>query len=196
MTTPATSSRGHWIRCQWPIFGPAYSRDVRISAGDKLLDRTFFVSLILKLADGVLELAGGAVLLLMTPGQIQRAVAALTHGELVEDPNDLVANLLVRYAGQLTVAMTLFGAWYFLVHGVVKVLLVAAVLRDHLWAYPWLIGFLVTFIVFQSYELFAHFTWGLLLLTLFDIFIVYLTVREYRRHKVRGAATEPAGATT
>jgi len=156
---------------------------VRISSGDKLLDRTFFVSLIVKLADGVLELVGGAALLLMTPGQIQRAVAAVTRGELAEDPNDLVANLLVRYAGQLNVSLTVFGAWYLLVHGVVKVLLVAAVLRDHLWAYPWLIGFLVAFIGFQGYELVVHFSWGLLLLTVFDVFIVYLTVREYRRHK-------------
>jgi uncharacterized membrane protein len=160
---------------------------VRISSGDKLLDRTFFVSLIVKLADGVLELIGGAVLLVMTPGQIQTAVAAVTRGELAEDPNDLVANLLVRYAGQLNVSLTVFGAWYLLVHGVVKVLLVAAVLRDHLWAYPWLIGFLVAFIGFQGYELVVHYSWGLLLLTLFDVFIVYLTVREYRRHKARRA---------
>ena len=172
---------------------------MRISSGDKLLDRTFFVSLIVKLADGVLELIGGAVLLVMTPGQIQRAVAAVTRGELAEDPNDLVANLLVRYAGQLNVSLTVFGAWYLLVHGVVKVLLVAAVLRDHLWAYPWLIGFLVAFIGFQSYELVVHFSWGLLLLTLFDVFIVYLTVREYGRHKARrapesGTAPVPDGA--
>jgi uncharacterized membrane protein len=172
---------------------------VRIASGDKLLDRTFFVSLIVKLADGVLELVGGAVLLLMTPGQIQRAVAAVTRGELAEDPNDLVANLLVRYAGQLNVSLTVFGAWYLLVHGVVKVMLVAAVLRDHLWAYPWLIGFLVAFIGFQGYELVAHFSWGLVLLTVFDVFIVYLTVREYRRHKARrapasGPTPETAGA--
>ena len=172
---------------------------MRISSGDKLLDRTFFVSLIVKLADGVLELIGGAVLLVMTPGQIQTAVAAVTRGELAEDPNDLVANLLVRYAGQLNVSLTVFGAWYLLVHGVVKVLLVAAVLRDHLWAYPWLIGFLVAFIGFQGYELVVHYSWGLLLLTLFDVFIVYLTVREYRRHKTRRApesGTAPVTAGT
>ena len=172
---------------------------MRISSGDKLLDRTFFVSLIVKLADGVLELIGGAVLLVMTPGQIQTAVAAVTRGELAEDPNDLVANLLVRYAGQLNVSLTFFGAWYLLVHGVVKVLLVAAVLRDHVWAYPWLIGFLIAFIGYQSYELVVHYSWGLLLLTLFDIFIVYLTVREYRRHKARRATesgTAPVTAGT
>ena len=170
---------------------------MRISSGDKLLDRTFFVSLLLKLADGIIELIGGAVLLFMTPRQIQAAVVAVTRGELAEDPNDYLSNLLVRYAGQLNVSLTVFGALYLLVHGVVKVLLVAAVLRDHLWAYPWLIGFLVAFIGWQSYELVVHFSWGLLFLTLFDIFIVYLTVREYRRHTAmrrseREDATTPA----
>ncbi|QGF23517.1 DUF2127 domain-containing protein [Raineyella fluvialis] len=151
-----------------------------------LLDRTFFVSLILKGLDGAVELLGGVVLLLVTPSQIQRAVAAVTRGELAQDPNDLVANLLVRYASQLNVSLTHFGAWYLLVHGVVKVLLVGAVLRNRLWAYPWLIGFLVAFIGYQGYELVVHYTLGLLLLTLFDVFIVYLTVREYRRRKAHG----------
>lgn len=170
---------------------------MRISSGDKLLDRTFFISLLLKLADGVIELIGGAILLLTSPQQIKAAVAAVTRGELAEDPNDLIANLLVRYASQLNVSVTVFGALYLLVHGIVKVLLVAAVLRDRLWAYPWLIGFLVAFIAWQSYELVVHFSWGLLLLTLFDIFIVYLTVREYRRHKAmrrEGREGEPAPA--
>jgi uncharacterized membrane protein len=169
-----------------------------ISSGDRLLDRTFFISLLLKLADGVIELIGGGLLLVTSLRQIQAAVAVVTRGELAEDPNDHLSNLLVRYAGQLNVSLTVFGAWYLLVHGIVKVLLVAAVLRDHLWAYPWLIGFLVAFIGYQSYELVVRFSLGLLLLTLFDIFIVYLTVREYRRHKAMREAeregTDPAPA--
>ena len=80
---------------------------------------------------------------------------------------------------------TLFGAVYLLIHGVVKVFLVVAVLRDKLWAYLWLIGFLVAFIGWQGYELVRHFTWGLAALTAFDILIVVLTVREYRIHRAR-----------
>jgi uncharacterized membrane protein len=158
---------------------------VKISSGDSVLDRTFFVSLILKGLDGVVELIGGAALLILSPTQIQAAVRAITRGELSEDPNDLVANMLVRYAGELNVSLTLFGAFYFLVHGLVKVLLVGAVLRNKLWAYPWLIGFLVAFILYQGYELVVHFTWSLLALTVFDVLIVYLTVREYGRHRAR-----------
>ena len=111
-----------------------------IAAGDKLLDRAFFVGLILKVLDGILELAGGVLLLLVTPDQTRAAVAAVTRGELAEDPIDLVANLLVRYANELNVSTTQFGAFYLLVHGLVKVLLAGAVLRDKIWAYPWLIA--------------------------------------------------------
>ena len=166
-----------------------------IAAGDKLLDRAFFVGLILKVLDGILELAGGVLLLLVTPDQIRAAVAAVTRGELAEDPIDLVANLLVRYANELNVSTTQFGAFYLLVHGLVKVLLAGAVLRDKIWAYPWLIAFLVAFIGWQTYELVAHFTVGLLLLTLFDLFIVYLTVREYARHRALRTGRPPADAT-
>ena len=103
-----------------------------------LLDKIFRVSLILKGLDGVLELVGGMLLLVLTPAQIGSALRLLTQHELSEDPRDLVANALVRLAGTLTVSATLFGAAYLLLHGTVKVILVWAVLRDKLWAYPWM----------------------------------------------------------
>jgi uncharacterized membrane protein len=76
----------------------------------------------------------------------------------------------------------------------VKVVLVVAVLRSKLWAYPVLIAFLVAFIGYQVVELVINFSVGLLLLTLFDIFIVILTVREYRLHKTRRAARTETSA--
>lgn len=163
-------------------------RHMTASREHKGLDRAFFVSLILKGLDGVLELVGGVALLLITPAQITAIVHALTRQELREDPHDLIANWLINYTGTLGVSATVFGAIYLLVHGIVKVFLVVAVLRDKLWAYPWLIGFLIVFIIFQGYELILHVSWGLSLLTAFDIFIVILTVREYRLHRQRRAA--------
>lgn len=145
-----------------------------------VLDRTFLIGLILKGLDGAIELIGGIALLLITPAQINAIVHALTRHELSEDPHDLIANWLINYTGTLDVATTTFGAIYLLVHGIVKVFLVVAVLRDKLWAYPWLIAFLIAFIGYQGFELFVQFSWGLLLLTAFDIFIVVLTTREYR----------------
>ena len=144
------------------------------------LERTFRVSVVLKGIDGVLELVGGILLLFLTPERIGAVVRFLTQHELGQDPDDPVANALVRASHQLTGSATLFGAIYLLLHGVVKVVLVWAVLRRRFWAYPWMIGFLVVFILWQCWELSRHASWGLVALTLFDILVVALTVREWR----------------
>lgn len=153
-----------------------------------LLDRTFFVGLILKGLDGVLELVGGVLLLIVTPAQIGAIVRLLTQHELAEDPHDFIANSLLNLVDGLNLSATLFGAAYLLLHGAVKVVLVWAVLRNHLWAYPWLIVFLGVFIAYQAYELIVAFSWGLLLLTAFDVFILVLTWREYGINRARQAA--------
>lgn len=54
-------------------------------------------------------------------------------------------------------------------------------LRDKLWAYPWMIALLLAFIAYQIYRVTAvHFSAGLVALTVFDIAMVWLTWREYR----------------
>ncbi|WP_223308949.1 DUF2127 domain-containing protein [Glutamicibacter nicotianae] len=149
----------------------------------RLLDRTFYVGLILKGITGVSELVAGTIFLFAGPSQIMVFVSAVTHHELSEDPQDFIARFLVSLAERLDVSATLFAAAYLLFHGIVKVVLVWAVLRNQLWAYPWLIGFLIAFIVYQIYELFISFSWGLIGLTVFDAFIVVLTWRAYQLHR-------------
>jgi uncharacterized membrane protein len=146
-----------------------------------LLDQTFQVGIILKGLDGVLEVIGGLLLLVVSPTTIDRVVTNLTQHELSEDPHDLVATHLLRTAHGLTGSAVLFGAVYLLAHGVVKVILVAALLKNQLWAYPWTIAFLGAFIVYQLYRLRLRPSVGLMALTIFDAVIVWLTYREYRK---------------
>jgi uncharacterized membrane protein len=75
----------------------------------------------------------------------------------------------------------LFGVVYLLLHGVVKVILVAALLKNALWAYPWTIALLGVFIVYQLYRLSLKPSVGLTALTVFDAVIAGLTYREYRK---------------
>lgn len=63
-------------------------------------------------------------------------------------------------------------------------MLLWAVLKNRLWAYPWLIGFLLAFILYQDYELIVNFSWVLLALTVFDVVIVLLTWREYQLRRL------------
>jgi uncharacterized membrane protein len=146
-----------------------------------LLDQTFQIGIILKGLDGVLEVIGGLLLLVVSPVTIDRVVTSLTQHELSQDPHDFLATHLLKTAHGLTGSAVLFGAVYLLSHGAVKIILVAALLNNQLWAYPWLIVFLGVFIVYQVYRLSFKPSVGLTLLTLFDAFVAWLTYREYRK---------------
>jgi uncharacterized membrane protein len=152
-----------------------------------LLDRVFEVSITLKGLDGVLELIGGLLLFVLTPDRLNAIVAFLTQHELSQDPKDFLATHLVSYAQSFSAAASLFLAVYLLSHGIIKIILVVALLHHKLWAYPWLMVFLSSFIVYQIYRLVLHLSLGLVALTLFDVFIVGLTVLEYRKQRARVA---------
>jgi uncharacterized membrane protein len=158
------------------------------------LDKTFKIGLVLKGLDGVLEVIGGILLLFLSPHAIEHIVRMLTAHELREDPHDLIARYLLHTASRLTTRTTLFGAIYLLSHGAAKIVLVVLVLRDKLWAYPWLIGLLLAFIAYQLYQIIAvHFSVGLTALTIFDAVLVWLTWREYQSKRVRRHPARIAG---
>ena len=162
-----------------------------IDRRERRVEILFRVTLVLKGADGVLELIGGILLLFLTPQRMNAVVVFLTQHELGEDPNDPVSNWIVHFGHTMTGSATLFGAVYLLLHGVVKVVLVWAVLKEQLWAYPWMIGFLAVFIGWQGWELLRHVSWGVVALTAFDVLIVVLTVHEYRvQRRLRAARRE------
>ena len=158
------------------------------------LDKTFKIGLVLKGLDGILEVIGGIVLLFLSPQAIQHIARTLTAHELSQDSHDLIARYLLHTTAHLTTSTTLFGAIYLLSHGAAKIVLVVLVLREKLWAYPWLIVLLLAFIAYQLYRLIAvHFSVGLTALTIFDAVLVWLTWREYQAKR---AARHPPGTTT
>jgi uncharacterized membrane protein len=157
-----------------------------------LLDRSFEISVALKGIDGVLELIAGIALLFISKDLINRLAFALTRDELAHDPHDFVATHVLKTAHGLSGSATKFGAVYLLSHGIVKVILVSAVLMNKLWAYPWMIAFLVLFIAYQMYRFFGRHSIGLLALSIFDAFVAWLTYLEYRKQTVR--AHGPTGA--
>jgi uncharacterized membrane protein len=150
-------------------------------ASSDRLDTVFRVSVGLKGLDAALEILGGIILLFVSPHSVTQFVRWATGHELAQDPHDLIARHLLHSASQLSRSTTLYGAIYLLVHGVAKLVLVVLVLRDKFWAYPWLIALLLVFIGYQLYRLTYKPSVSLVLLTLFDGFVAWLTWREYRR---------------
>jgi uncharacterized membrane protein len=151
------------------------------------LDRAFRIGIIAKGVNGAAEIVGGLLLLFVTPNQIHWLARAVTQGELSEDPNDVVAIYILRTADGISGPGVLFGAVYLLAHGLVKVVLVTALLLNRLWAYPGMIGVLIAFIVYQLYRIALRPTVGMIALTIFDALVLALTWREWRvQRRLRG----------
>lgn len=149
------------------------------------LDRLFEISVAIKGLDGLLELVCGLALLLITPQQVEALAAGFADSVLSSWLPDAVAGSALAGAERLTAGGLALGAAYLLVHGVVKVVLVLALLRNQLWAYPLMIAVLLGFVAVQCYGLLVSPSVGLTGLTLFDIAVIGLTWREFRRQRPR-----------
>ncbi len=124
-----------------------------------------------------------SLLLAFPPSAIQHFIVGLTHNELSKDPDDFIATQLRSAAEHLSVGGELFGAIYLLSHGVIKVGLVYALLKDKRWAFPWAVGVFAAFAIFQIYRYFVQPSDWLIALTVLDVFVIVLTRLEWQRVK-------------
>lgn len=147
---------------------------------NRLAHRAFLIGVFFKGLDGCLELIGAVALFLTTRPEIQHAVAWLTREEMAEDPTDFFANHVVSMAQHLTSGTRHFAAAYLLAHGVIKLALVAGLLRELRWVFPVALFVLTTFIGYQLYRFTQIPTWSLGLITLIDMVVAALIAREWR----------------
>ncbi|MDE2272105.1 MAG: DUF2127 domain-containing protein [Xanthomonadaceae bacterium] len=146
-----------------------------------VLHFAYLVGITLKGVDGLLEICGGAILLLTSRPAIVRAIASLTRAELYEDPHDFVATHALHLAGNLSPGTQHFASAYLLVHGAIKVGLVAGLVRRWRSAYPIALLLLTAFIGYQCFRLFRYRSPVLAIFTGIDIIIVLLISYEWRR---------------
>ncbi|MHB8477585.1 MAG: DUF2127 domain-containing protein [Steroidobacteraceae bacterium] len=144
------------------------------------IHQIFFISVLLKGADALIECISGVVLAFVSTSAVTRLVSSLTQEELIEDPHDFVATHLLSLAQTFTVSTQHFYAFYLLSHGVIKVFLVIGLLRNKLWAYPVSLAVLGLFIIYQLYRFSYTHSLGLLVLTGFDGVVMGLIWHEYR----------------
>ncbi|HEV2751968.1 MAG TPA: DUF2127 domain-containing protein [Gemmatimonadales bacterium] len=148
---------------------------------ERIVHLLFEIGVIAKGIDGVLEIVGGVLLLLISPTQLHYIARILTQHELSEDPHDIVANYILHSSQGLSAGVKLFGAIYLLWHGVVKGGLVTALLLKRRWAYPTAIVAFLLFLVYQLYRYSHTSAPELLLLSVLDVVVILLTWFEYRR---------------
>lgn len=144
----------------------------------RLTHMLFVIGMALKGVFGVLDVVAGFVFFSTTA--VTDLIFFLAEHELGEDPLDIVATKLVDVLPYLSVSTELFIAWYFLIHGILNLILVVSVLRKKLWAYPAYMTVLVLFCAYQLFRFTHTHSLTLLFVTFFDVVMVALIWKEYR----------------
>ncbi len=156
-------------------------------------DKIFEGGIILKGIDGLLEFFGGLLLFFVTPEQLHSFIAFVTQKELLEDPHDVIANLLVHATQGFGNGSRTFAIIYLWIHAAIKIIAVVGILKNQLWAYPFSLITLGILTLYQFYSIFfVHASVGMILLTIFDVLILGLIWREYGRVKLTLAKITPA----
>src|SRR6266849_861688 len=135
----------------------------------KIEHTLFLLSVWTKGIAGFLETIAGLLLLFIPKSGLNAFVILLTAPELAEDPTDRLAILLQRTVQDLGTDTKFFASSYLIVHGLIKVFLVAGLLGCRLWSYSVSLWFLAAFIAYQTYRfLFTHSLW-LIALNILDL---------------------------
>ncbi len=141
----------------------------------------FWIGIIFKAIDGLLEITGGLVLLVVSSEALRGLAYVLVEPELAQDPNDWLANHLLIWIFHLSTDSRVFAIAYLLVHGIIKMAIVGAIWFSQLWAY-WLAGIVFSlFVIYQVVNFFMTYSMMMIFLTIVDLVIIALLPPEHRR---------------
>ena len=143
-------------------------------------ERLFRLAMIVKGFDGLVELVGAIALLLVSGGTVQNLINDVISRDLLGPPDGSLARHFIAGTAEFASGDRTFAVVYLGLHGVVKLLLVVALLRKIKPMYPVAVVVLGLFVGYEIYR--ATQTGSLLLpfLAALDVAIIVLVIREYR----------------
>ena len=143
-------------------------------------DRLFRLALLVKAVDGAAELVGALVLLAVPGAALASLVKEVVGRDLLGPPDGSLARHFEAGTAEFVSGNRTFAVVYLGLHGVVKLALVAALLREWRPAFPVAVVVLGVFVVYELYR--ATQTGSVLLpfLAALDVAIIVLIIREYR----------------
>jgi uncharacterized membrane protein len=155
----------------------------------RVLHWLFEMSLAIKAVLTSAETLTGLGLLLTPNPLVARLHYFLTHYEIAENSTDTMAQWTQRAVSQFPVGTQNFYAYYLMFHGGLKVLMVVMLWMKILWAYPAAMVVLSGFVSYQLYEFILTGSPMLLLLAVFDLFMIGLIWQEYNALKAQRLPT-------
>jgi uncharacterized membrane protein len=119
---------------------------------------------------------------LISVGEIVTAVLVLFI------PASYLSSPLLSFAHDAPVSAAAYISIYLAVRGLIKLLLIWAMLVRRLWAYPASLAVLALFLAYQLYQIATTHSVILILVTLFDLVVMYFIWKEYQVLKFEEAA--------
>ena len=147
---------------------------------EKRIHQVFVVSVAAKGLHALFEIAAGIALYLTSTEKIVGWISDWSNRAIALERHDWIADHLLRFAETFSVEKHDFYAFYLLSHGLVKGVLVIGLLKEKLWAYPASFVVFGGFIAYQLYRYSFTHDFTLILLSIFDLFVIALAVHEYR----------------
>ncbi|WP_372841627.1 DUF2127 domain-containing protein [Phaeovulum sp.] len=144
------------------------------------LHALFEASIVLKGLFATAEVLSGLGIWLVKADWVMRIAHAVTQAELSEDPTDFLAAWALNLARGFSVETQHFWSLYLFGHGVLKLAVVAALMAGIGWAYPASVVVLAGFVAWQMTQFFTTGGMATLLLSVFDLVVIWLILQEYK----------------
>lgn len=145
-------------------------------------DRMFAVAIAIKGIDGGLQFLGALLLMVIPPTLITGAANMIITRDLLGDPNGTLSTHLAEAADHFANGSSRwFAIIYLLAHGVIKLVLVWALLKRVMWMFPVSIIVLAGFVVYEVWRAVHTHSIALPIFAAIDVVIIILILREYRK---------------
>lgn len=147
----------------------------------------FLVSILLKGLFALLEFAAGLGMYLTPPDFLAQLIRFMFKNQLVADRHDFIATFMQHQLAEYDVSHHTFVSIYLMLHGLVKIGVVAGLWSEKLWAFPVGISALAAFIIYQLSRFSYTHAPLLVVISIFDAFIILLAWREWQAMKQKVA---------
>ncbi|MEV0066606.1 DUF2127 domain-containing protein [Amycolatopsis sp. NPDC050768] len=158
------------------------NRENQQNQGKTSTDRLFRIAITLKGLDGAVQLVGALILAFIPSTVVTGFTHAVITRDLLGDPSGTLARHLELATEHFVSGGTkTFAVAYLLAHGVIKLLLVWALARKWMRAYPVAMVVLGAFVVYEVYRAINTHSIALPFFAALDAVIIVLVYREYRQ---------------
>ncbi len=147
------------------------------------IHQLYLFTIITKGIHGILEVIAGISLLFVKSDFIVKNIKIIFQHEILEDPSDFIANLLINASEKISISTLEFSAIYMICYGCINLGLFLGLWKKKTWAYPLAGTIIILLICYQILRIINNHSIILFILTIINIFILLVIKYEYKRIK-------------